>query len=207
MELWNPLLISHVVAAAGAVILGGVQLFRSKGVPGHRIVGRMYVVLILWAAITSFWIRDLRDGEFSWLHILSVVTVIGVTFAVVAIRRGDVTNHRVHMTGSWLGATTAMVFALVIPARVIPTYAVQTPSGAALATASIVATSAVLVVIADRWAGRGPRRQARRGPGKPALDQPGVDQALAAPTDSLATASSSARRSARDFSNRAGNCS
>lgn len=151
---WTLLLGSHVAAATISVILGAVQLRRPKAVAGHRLVGRAYVITILWAAVSSFWIRDIRDGAFSWLHVLSVVTLVGVVAAVIAIRRGDVRGHRAHMTGSWLGATGAMVFAVAVPDRLIPTYAMAEPTGFAAATACVVLTAALLVVAGDALAVR-----------------------------------------------------
>ncbi|NHA66728.1 DUF2306 domain-containing protein [Phycicoccus flavus] len=158
MHAWTLLLVSHVAAALVSVGLGGVQLLRRKGDARHRLLGRVWVVLMLWTAVSSFWIRHLRDGAFSWLHILSLVTLVTVTLGVLAIRRGDVRGHRGNMTGSWLGSVIAMVFALAIPDRMLPTFAVTDPAGALAALAAVVATVVVLVLAGDRLATGAPRR-------------------------------------------------
>jgi uncharacterized membrane protein len=145
--VWTLLLVSHVVAATVSVLLGVVQLARRKGDLPHRVLGRVWVVLMLWAAVTSYWIRHIRDGEFSWLHVLSLVTLVTVTLGVVAVRRGDVAGHRGHMTGSWLGSLGAMVFALALPERMLPTYAVEEPVGMVAAIGSVVVATAGIVVL------------------------------------------------------------
>lgn len=154
MHAWTLLLVTHVAAALLSVGLGLVQLLRRKGDLRHRLLGRVWVVLMLWTAVSSFWIRHLREGAFSWLHVLSLVTLVTVTLGVVSIRRGDVRGHRANMTGSWLGALAAMVFALAVPDRMLPTFAVGDPLGAAAALVSVVAVVAVLVLVGDRIASR-----------------------------------------------------
>ena len=154
MHAWTLLLVTHVAAALLSVSLGVVQLVRRKGDARHRLLGRVWVGLMLWTAVSSFWIRHLRDGAFSWLHVLSLVTLVTVTLGVVAIRRGDVRAHRGNMVGSWLGSAAAMVFALAIPARMIPTFAVDEPLGALAALATLAVTVAVLVLAGDRLARR-----------------------------------------------------
>ncbi|MBR7743525.1 DUF2306 domain-containing protein [Phycicoccus sp. BSK3Z-2] len=152
MDLWTPLLVSHVAAALVSVALGVVQLVRRKGDLRHRLLGRVWVGLMLWAAVSSFWIRHLRDGGFSWLHVLSVVTLVTVTLGVVAVRRGDLRGHRGNMTGSWVGSAVAMVFAVAVPGRMLPTFALDEPLGALAALVALAATTAALVVVGDRLA-------------------------------------------------------
>ena len=154
MHAWTLLIVTHVVAALTSVLLGGVQLARRKGDARHKHLGRVWVVLMLWTAVSSFWIRHLRDGAFSWLHILSLVTLVTVTLGVWNIRRGNVQGHRGNMTGSWIGSGFAMVFAMAVPDRMLPTFAVDEPLGAAGALASVVALVVVLVVVGDLLARR-----------------------------------------------------
>ncbi len=166
MHPWTPLLISHVVAAFTSVLLGGLQVWRTpKGDSRHRVLGRVWVAVILWTAITSFWVRHINDGAFSWLHVLSVVTLVTVSLGVLNARLGRIPAHRGNMVGSWLGAVGAMVAAVAVPDRMIPTYAVAQPAGAvwfalsvALATSALVVAGGRLAALVDR---RNPQRRAR----------------------------------------------
>lgn len=149
--MWTPLLALHAAAALVALGLGAWQLFGSvKGAPAHRFVGRVWVGLMLFVAVSSFWITEIRPGRFSALHILSAVTIVTVTLGLVAAMRGQVLAHRGNMTGSWLGLVGAFVFAVAIPSRHVPQFVVTEPLGAATALAAIVLTTAA-VVIAGRW--------------------------------------------------------
>ena len=162
MHPWTPLLISHVFAALTSVVLGGYQLWRRpRGDARHRLLGRTWAVLLLWTAITSFWIRDINEGAFSWLHVLSVVTLVTVTLGVVNARRGNVQAHRGNMVGSWLGAVGAMLAAIAIPGRMIPTYAVAEPGGALAFALSVLVVTAVLVAAGSRLANLVDRRAGR----------------------------------------------
>lgn len=153
MHAWTLLIASHVVAALTGVLLGAHQVWRRPhGDTRHRVLGRVWVVVMLWTAITSFWIRDINEGAFSWLHVLSVVTLVTVTLGVVNARRGNIPGHRGNMVGSWLGAVGAMVFAVGVPARTIPTYAVAEPGGALAFALSVGLATLVLVVAGGRLA-------------------------------------------------------
>ena len=160
MDTWTPLLVSHVAAAFTGVLLGAHQLWRRpRGDTRHRVLGRAWVVVMLWTAITSFWIRHIADGAFSWLHVLSVVTLVTVTLGVVNARRGRIAAHRGNMVGSWLGAVGAMVAAVAVPARMIPTYAVEQPGGALAFALSVALATGVLVVAGGRLAAAVDRRR------------------------------------------------
>ena len=153
MQPWTPLLVSHVVAAVTGVLLGAHQVWRRPhGDTRHRVLGRVWVVVMLWTAVTSFWIRHINDGAFSWLHVLSVVTLVTVTLGVVNARRGNIQAHRGNMVGSWLGAVGAMLAATAIPGRMIPTYAVAEPGGALAFALSVLVTTVLLVLAGARLA-------------------------------------------------------
>ena len=146
----TPFLVSHIVAASVALLLGGWQIFVSrKGSARHRLVGRTWVTLALYVAVTGFFIKDLNPGHFSYFHIFSVVTLITTTLGVVAAMRHDIRGHRGNMIGTWIGMCFAFTMAVVVPERAIPTFVVSRPVGAALAIAAIVATTVVVLAAAS----------------------------------------------------------
>lgn len=148
MSVWTPLLLTHVTAASVSVPLGAYQLWRTpKGDRQHRLVGRVWALLMMWTALSSFGIRHLGDGGLSLLHILSVITVVSLVLGVRAARRGDTRAHVGAMRGSWLGSVGALVGAVVVPQRAIPTFAVDHPLGLAAALLAVLGTSAVVVAL------------------------------------------------------------
>lgn len=143
------LVAAHAFAALTCLLLGGYQLFRpTKGDGAHRRAGRVWAAGMLFVAGSSFAIREIRDGRFSLLHVLSVVTLVTVTLGVVAARRGNVAVHRANMRGSWFGLLGAFVGAVAVPRRLIPTFVVTEPLGALAAFAAVVALTAAVVALA-----------------------------------------------------------
>ena len=95
----------HAGAAIAAFILGTLVLLLKKGTRLHRAMGRIWVVLMAIVALSSFLITEIRMfGPYSLIHLLSVVTLVGLVQAVRAIRRGDVRAHRANMVGLYCGA-------------------------------------------------------------------------------------------------------
>ena len=140
------LIATHAFAALTSLLLGGWQLFFSaKGTPAHRLVGRVWVPLMLYVSVTSFWIREIRDDKFSLLHVLSVVTIVTVSLAVYDVRRGNIRGHIGNMIGSWIGLTFAFVFAVALPVRHIPQFVVTEPAQAVWAGLAVVATTAAII--------------------------------------------------------------
>jgi uncharacterized membrane protein len=171
---WTVLVVAHVVGALTSVALGGYQVWRRpRGDRRHRLLGRVWVALMLWTAVSSFWIRDINEGAFSWLHVLSVVTLVTVTLGVVQVRRGNIPAHRGNMVGSWLGAVGAMVAAVAVPGRMIPTYAVDRPGGA-LAFLVAVLLGTVVLVAAGSWLADVVDRRAERLGGRARPEAAGI---------------------------------
>lgn len=108
----------HLLTAISALGLGGVILYCKKGTRQHRILGRCWMVFMLSVTVPSFWIRSLNEGNFSWIHLLTVVTLISMVTAIVGIRLGKVRLHARCMKGSMIGITIAGLFALS-PGRLI----------------------------------------------------------------------------------------
>lgn len=153
--MWTSLIAAHAAAALIALGLGGWQLFAApKGTPAHRLLGRAWVLLMLFVAISSFWITDLKPGRFSALHVLSAVTIATVGAGVFAARKGWMAAHRGNMTGSWLGLVGAFVFAVAIPDRHVPTFIVTEPVGAAVTLLVLVAVTAAIVAVGSAVASR-----------------------------------------------------
>ena len=110
----------HFLAALAVLVLGGINLAATKGTPRHKAMGWMWVICMLFVTIPTYWIRASHPGELSWIHILSLVTLATMAWALIATRRGNVRIHARAMTGSMIGAVIAGAFALA-PGRFIST--------------------------------------------------------------------------------------
>lgn len=107
----------HIVSALAALPLGGFVLWRRKGDAAHRRLGRIWAALMLVVAISSYWLRTLSGG-FSFIHLLSVLTLIAIPLAVFNVRRGNIKAHVAGMRGLYIGLVVAGLFALM-PGRTI----------------------------------------------------------------------------------------
>ena len=103
----------HLAAVVPAVALGAVQLAARKGTRPHKALGWIWVVSMLVATVSSFWIMELRKGGgFSPVHLLSVWVLIAMTIALWSIRRGNVRRHQNFMVGTMIGVVAAGLVAV-----------------------------------------------------------------------------------------------
>lgn len=115
----SAVVVLHIVCASLSVILGAAVLLLKKGNALHRQLGRAWAVAMIATSLSSFSIHLLNPGHFSWVHALSVLTLVSVTRAVLAIRQGNVRGHRIAMRGSFFGLVTAGVAAIATPHRIL----------------------------------------------------------------------------------------
>ena len=111
----------HLIAALLAILLGSINLSRRKGTIQHRVIGWVWLVLMTVVTLSSFGIRELNPGQFSWIHILTVWTIISMAVALIAIKNKKIRLHARFMIGTMIGAVVAGLFALA-PGRFISTY-------------------------------------------------------------------------------------
>ena len=104
----------HLAALLPAIAIGVIQLAAPKGTRPHKILGWIWVLLMLIAVLSSFWIMELRKGAgFSVIHLLSVWVLIAMSCAIWFIRRGNVRAHKRFMVGTLIGVAGAGLGALM----------------------------------------------------------------------------------------------
>ena len=149
MNGWTTLIAAHAAGATLALLLGGYNVFRSrKGDLLHRRIGRVWFVAMYWVVFSSFGIKRLTPGHFSWIHGLSAWTFVSLTMALVAARRGDIAAHRGWVVGSYLGLVGAGIAAVAFPSRLVPQTAVHAPLTLLAALAVLTALAYVVVRLA-----------------------------------------------------------
>ena len=103
---------SFLALCTKALGLGTANLVLAKGTPRHKVVGWFWIAAMLCVTLSSFAIRELNAGEFSWLHGLMLWTLFCMLVAIFAIRRGKVRVHAGFMIGTMTGEIIAGSFAL-----------------------------------------------------------------------------------------------
>lgn len=106
----------HLAFALISVLVGGVVLFRQKGTQVHRLLGRVWVGLMLIVAFGSFLIQ--ARGHFSFIHILSVAIIVSLLSAIHAIRNGNIRRHKINKSIAYASLCIAGLFTL-LPYRML----------------------------------------------------------------------------------------
>jgi uncharacterized membrane protein len=107
----------HIATVAIALALGPAQFVLPKGTGLHRVLGWAWAGAMFSTAAASFFIRDLNEGQFSPIHIFSLMTFIGVP-AALWLARMKVMSHARAMVGLYIGLLIAGLTAIA-PGRLI----------------------------------------------------------------------------------------
>lgn len=94
----------HLATVIPALPLGLYILLTKKGGTRHRTLGRLWLALMGVTAIATLFVRNVGDGSFSFIHLFSVMTLIGIPRVIVTARRGQIAAHRGHLLGLFSGA-------------------------------------------------------------------------------------------------------
>lgn len=110
----------HAFAAIAAFAVGLVQLAAPKGILPHRLIGWVWVGLMLTVAISSFFIHTIRLwGLWSPIHLLSVLALVTLPLAVFYARRHNILGHRSAMTALFISALVITGAFTFLPGRIM----------------------------------------------------------------------------------------
>lgn len=107
----------HLCAVIPALPLGAYVLARRKGDARHKALGRLWALLMIVTALSSFGLHGLT-GRLSWIHLLSLVTLVTIPRGVIQAVRGDIPRHRRSMTLVYAGLVGAGLFTF-LPGRLL----------------------------------------------------------------------------------------
>lgn len=94
----------HLVAMVVVLALTPALLWQRRGTARHRVLGWTWAAGMMISAADSLLVRTLNPGHFSPIHVLSVVVLLSVPFALFAARRHDLARHRRTIRGLVIGA-------------------------------------------------------------------------------------------------------
>jgi uncharacterized membrane protein len=122
---WHPLLAApalyqaHAFIALFAFTLGLGQFVLPKGTLSHRVMGYVWIACMAVIALSSFGIQSLHRGSFSFIHVISLATLITLPFAVLHARRGRIRRHALAMIGLFVGALVIAGAFTLVPGRIM----------------------------------------------------------------------------------------
>ena len=121
-ELWGagPVIFGHALAAIAALALGAAQLASAKGTAQHKALGYLWVLLMAGVALSSFFIHEIRTiGRFSPIHLLSILTLFSLAWAVQSARAGEIVRHRIIMLSLFFFALVVTGAFTLLPGRIM----------------------------------------------------------------------------------------
>lgn len=121
-------LATHLVTVIPAVPLGAYVILTRKGGAGHKFLGKIWLLLMFVTAISTIFIRNVNDGQFSWIHMFTLLTFIAVPKAIITARQGKIAAHRKHLRNFFMGALLIAGSTAFIPGRTMWQWAFAEPS-------------------------------------------------------------------------------
>jgi len=118
-----PLILVHFLASLVALPLGAIQLFAPKGTPVHRLLGAIYIPVMLVALLSA--LATYRPGaQLLFFYILALVGLFSLGSGTINLARwlrsrdpARLRSHMIDMAFSWLGLFMAGVSQLLINPR------------------------------------------------------------------------------------------
>jgi uncharacterized membrane protein len=110
----------HVAAVVPAALLGPYMFWARKGTPGHRLLGKVWLGLMVVAALSSFFIHtiNLLLG-LSPIHLLSAYVLYGSWTAIRAARAHRIREHRRNVIGLYVGGIVIAGGFTLLPGRLM----------------------------------------------------------------------------------------
>ncbi len=113
----------HLMSVLPAIPLGLYILLARKGGARHRLLGRIWMALMVSTALSALFIRHLNHGGFSWIHIFVPVTIVAAWAAIASARAGRIAEHRNRLIGMYLGALVIPGAFAFAPGRIMAVWA------------------------------------------------------------------------------------
>lgn len=114
--------IIHLTTVLPAVPLGAYILWAKKGDKVHKLLGKIWCILMLITASATIFIGAPNSGiagsGFSFIHIFTIMTFTSIPYAVWRARKRDIEGHFRAMQGLYIGTLIAGGFAF-LPGRIM----------------------------------------------------------------------------------------
>lgn len=110
----------HVAAVVPAALLGAYLLLNPKGTPRHRLLGKIWLCLMVITALSSFFIHEINlFYGFSPIHLVSIYVLFGCWGAIVNARKGNIEAHKRIVRGLYFGGIVGAGIFTFIPGRIM----------------------------------------------------------------------------------------
>ena len=97
----------HLATVLPAFVLGVFQLLGRKGTRVHKLLGKIYMLLMLATGLITLAMPAEVGPQilhhFGFIHIFSLMALLSVPIAYAAVRRGYIQAHRFAMISLYVG--------------------------------------------------------------------------------------------------------
>ena len=111
----------HLGTVLPAAAIGGVLLAFSKGTSLHRLLGRIYMVLMFVTAVITLFmgakVGPTLYNHFGFIHLFSFLVIAEVPRAYISARNHDIRAHKSAMLGVYIGAILLAGAFTMMPGR------------------------------------------------------------------------------------------
>jgi len=119
--IYEILMYTHLITVVPCVFLGAYLLLAEKGGKNHRLLGKVYMILMLVTAIITLFMKAKVGTQFlnhfGWIHLFSLLTIYAVPTAYWAVRKGKIKRHKWAMIQLYIGAIMITGFFTFSPGR------------------------------------------------------------------------------------------
>lgn len=110
----------HVASVVPAALIGPYMFWARKGTPIHRLVGKIWLGLIVVAALSSFFIHEINlFMGLSPIHLISIYVIFGAWLAIRNARAHRIVAHRRQVLGLYLGGIVGAGAFTLLPGRIM----------------------------------------------------------------------------------------
>jgi uncharacterized membrane protein len=109
----------HVASVVPAVPLGAWLLLGRKGTPRHKALGKVWVALMVVAALAALFIREVNGGSLSFIHLFVPLTLFGAWRTVATARAHDIPAHKRALIRLYFGAMLIPGLLSFLPGRLM----------------------------------------------------------------------------------------
>ena len=111
-------IVIHVATVIPAIPLGGFLLLAPKGTRAHKMLGKIWVALMLTTATAAIFIKT--GGSFSFIHLFIPLTFWASYRLIATARAGDMKGHKKEVLSLYLGALMIPgIVSMALPGRLM----------------------------------------------------------------------------------------
>lgn len=117
------IIVTHLIFALLAIVIGALQLLLIKGSARHKILGYIWTIAMAIICLSSFGIKTVMPdgifGGFSPIHLLSIWVLFQLARSIHFARNHEIARHRKTMVYTYFGGLIIAGAFTLMPGRLL----------------------------------------------------------------------------------------